>query len=75
MHIFTDLILLMNGIFVCLAEYASEATSSSPMLNKFDKFFYGYRIFLIVYIILKFVILIGETVISQYRINRIYKSI
>ena len=75
MHIFTDLILLVNGIFVWLAEYASEATSSSPLLNKFDKFFYGYRVFLIVYIIVKFVILIGETVLSQYRINRIYKSI
>ena len=61
MHVFTDLILLMNGIFVWLAEYASEATSGSPMLNKFDSFFYGYRIFLIVYIIVKFVILIGET--------------
>ena len=64
MHIFSDLILLMNGIFFWLAEYASEATSGSPMLNKFDKFFYGYRIFLIVYIIVKFVILIGETIVS-----------
>ena len=54
----------MNGIFVCLAEYASETTSGSPLLNKFDKFFYGYRIFLIVYIIVKFVILIGETIVS-----------
>ena len=64
MHIFTDLILLMNGVFVWLAEYASEATSGSPFLNKFDSFFYGYRIFLIVYIIVKFVILIGETIVS-----------
>ena len=73
MHVFTDLILLMNGIFVWLAEYASKATSGSPMLNKFDKFFYGYRIFLITYIIFKFAILIGETVLSQYRTNKIYK--
>ena len=54
----------MNGMFVCLAEYASEIASGSPLLNKFDKFFYGYRIFLITYIIFKFAILIGETVLS-----------
>ena len=64
MHVFTNLILLISGIFVWLAEYASEATSSSPLLDKFDKFFYGYRIFLIAYIIVKFVILIGETIVN-----------
>ena len=64
MHMFTDLILLMNGIFVWLIEYSSEATRSSSLLNKFDSFFYGYKVFIISYIVVKFVILIGETILS-----------
>ena len=64
MHLFTDFILLLNGLFVWLIEYSSEATSSSSLVNNLDPFFYGYRIFLIVYIIVKFVILIGEIILS-----------
>ena len=64
MHMFTDLILLMNGIFVWLIEYSSEATRSSSLLNKFDSLFYGYKIFLIVFVILKFVLIFGETILS-----------
>ena len=75
MHLLSDLILLINGIFVWMIEYASEAKLSSSLVNKLDFLFYCYRIFLIVYIILKFVILIGEIVVSQYRMNMIYKSI
>ena len=64
MHIFADLILLINGIFVWLIEYASEIASGYPLVHKFDQFFYGYRIFLIVYVVMKFVVLIGEIVLS-----------
>ena len=75
MHLFTDFTLLLNGLFVWLIEYASEATTSSSLVNKFDLFFNGYKIFLMLYIVAKFVILIGEIVISQHRMNKIYKSI
>lgn len=36
MHIFADLILLLNGMFLFLVEYSSEATSNSQLVNKFD---------------------------------------
>ena len=69
------MILLINGIFIWLIEYTSEANSSSSLLSKFDTFFYGYRIFLIMYVIIKFMVLLGEIVLSSYRMNKILKSI
>ncbi len=73
MHLLSDLILLINGIFVWMIEYASEAKLSSSLVNKLDFLFYCYRIFLIVYIILKFVILIGEIVVSSQKVDGISK--
>ena len=72
MHLFTDFVLLANGLFVWFIEYSSEATASSSFVNKFDLLFNGYRIFLIAFIIVKFVILIGEIILSSNRMNKIY---
>ena len=82
---------LTNYIFICISlqilffwqmdylfgliEYSSEATASSPFVSKFDLLFNGYRIFLIAFIIVKFVILIGEIILSSHRMNAICKSI
>lgn len=72
-HFVVDVLLLLNGCLALLLEQASLSTLSSQWVSRFDTLYQLGRIYLIFYLVFKFVVLLAEVQVYRNRTNNILK--